>query len=297
MAVKTCLAVLVIFKNSESLENTIKNIPKDCGLVVVHNDQPYQEDYTVTDIGGREVTNIYNGNRGMLAGAYNRVIFDKKITEDFSHIILLDQDSDFSKMSKFIREYFGNLALDHGRTICAPLYIDRSTKRQVRIVRLRRLGFKIVSQNTNPGRYISSSCIINSMAVIPIKLAHNIGGWDERIGLDHIDTDFCLKALTNQSVLIYDTNSFFLHSIGDRKIVNLFGLTIQSTFHSDFRVGLIFKNSGILFRRYFFTKYLLNFIPLLIVRMLYDLLGIVLVEKSPSKFFLSCKMFIKGVFR
>ena len=233
----------------------------------------------------------------MLAGAYNRIIFNVEMTSDYSHLILLDQDSDTSQMEEFIAGYAGNPDLDHDRTICAPLYVDRGTMKSVRVVRFNKIGFKIVDLNKNNSRYLQCSCIINSMAIIPIQLARRIGGWDEKIGLDHIDTDFCLKVLKHKCSLIYDTESSFLHSIGDRKMVNLFGIAIQSTFHSDFRVGLIFNNSGILFKRYLFSRFALNFIPLLIVRMLYDLLGIILVEKSPSKFFLASKMFFRGLFR
>jgi len=53
----------------------------------------------------------------------------------------------------------------------------------------------------------------------------------------------------------------------------------------------------VLFKRYFLSRYVLNFIPLLIVRMFYDLLGIIVVEKNSSKFLLSCKMLWKGIFR
>jgi len=297
MSLIKCLVALVVFNNSDSLEEAVRKIPQNCGLIIVHNDQPYQEDSVNSILAGREITNIYNGNQGMLAGAYNRIIFNIEMTSNYSHLILLDQDSDTSQMEKFIAGYAGNFDLDHDRTICAPLYVDRGTMRGVRVVRFNKIGFRIIDLNKNDSRYVHCSCIINSMAIIPIQLARRIGGWDEKIGLDHIDTDFCLKALKNKCSLIYDTKSSFLHSIGDRKMVSFLGFSIQSTFHSDFRVGLIFMNSATLFKRYLFSRFMLNFIPLLIFRMLYDLLGIILIEKSPSKFFISCKMFVKGLFR
>lgn len=297
MRLKKCLVVLVVFENADSLSDLVAKIPQDYKLIIVHNDLPYRADFDVTTMGNRKVLNIYNGNRGMLAGAYNRVVFDEKITDGYSHLMLLDQDSDTSRMESFIGEYFDNSDLQHHKTVCAPLYVDRGTMRKVRIVRFRRFGFQIVRLDHNSPRYIPASCIINSMAIIPIEVAKSIGGWDEVIGLDHIDTDFCLKALAHENFLIYDTKFSFLHSIGERKMAKIFGIAIQSTFHSDFRVGLIFENSGVLFKRYFLSRYVLNFIPLLIVRMFYDLLGIIVVEKNSSKFLLSCKMFWKGIFR
>jgi hypothetical protein len=73
----------------------------------------------------------------------------------------------------------------------------------------------------------------------------------------------------------------FVHSIGKRRKYRLLGMTLQSGGHSPQRRELIARNS-ILLGRHYLIRYP-SFAVLSLIRISYEILGIMLVENNRSR--------------
>ena len=72
---------------------------------------------------------------------------------------------------------------------------------------------------TNPS-LINVSFIINSFSIWPKKTILKIGNYDEKLAIDHIDTDYCMRA-SKLGIPIFINNAVtFEHTIGNRVAYN-----------------------------------------------------------------------------
>ncbi len=241
------------------------------------------------------ITFIQNYNKGYLAGAYNKVLFDQNILQGFTHILFLDQDSDFSELSNYLNDKLVLTLLDKENIIVAPRYYDVNTLIKGRCVQLTKYWFR-VSDNPewkdNSG--IPVSFVINSFSLWPVKIIRKLGKYDEGLALDHIDTDYCLRARISGYDIRVINHISLGHQIGQRQSSRFLFWNIQSTCHSDFRVNMISFNTARLIKKYYFT--IPGFVPLAITRILYDYFCVLYFERSIRKSFIILTGFIKGFF-
>ena len=120
-----------------------------------------------------------------------------------------------------------------------PRYIESATGIYGKCVKLSTLWFRITSP-TNPS-LINVSFIINSFSIWPKKTILKIGNYDEKLAIDHIDTDYCMRA-SKLGIPIFINNAVtFEHTIGNRVAYNFLGFKLQSSGHNVRRKSLIIK--------------------------------------------------------
>jgi len=224
------------------------------------------------------ITVIANRNNGGLAGAYNAAI--DRINIDYSdagYVMFLDEDSDVDAIKPFLdsqvtREY---LERDDVAAV-APLYIDRATGLPGAHIQLARLTYKILPRDLPEPTEVSF--LINSMSLWKLLALRRIGRYNIALAVDHIDTDYCLRAKMQGYKLILNPTVKFWHSIGMRRQYRFFGWILQSGGHNSARREMIGRNTVILARHYGLA--FPSFAILCGARLVYECIGILLVESN-----------------
>ena len=283
-------AILVSFNKLPSKEDIEKIFNGGINnICVVNNNINFSEESFLSSH-----NNIYflqNKNIGGLAGAYNKALdFVYENIKSSTHIVFLDDDSDFIALKKFIDSQHTQKFLNNNeRMVMSPRYIETATQMLGRCVELRRFYYKVFLPTKK--NLVKVSFVINSFSIWPIKVISEIGEFDTRLGIDYIDTDFCMRAKA-LNIPIYINNEIkFNHTIGKRIFYKFLWLDLQSSGHHYFRKEIIIRNTRILIFRYGFKE--IGFLFLCIVRICYEYLSVLVAEKNKIKkiFFMT-----KGLF-
>jgi rhamnosyltransferase len=241
------------------------------------------------------LTIVVNANQGGLAGAYNAALARVSTDHaDATHVLFLDDDSGTGAVrslveSDAVREW----AARDDVAAAAPTYVDRATGMRLAPIQLSRFRYRVLSRHLQAPTEVSF--LINSMSLWRLDALRRIGSYDERLAVDHIDTDYCLRAKILGYRLMLIPALSFEHSIGSRRKYQLIGRTLQAGGHSPARREMIARNTFVLIRRYG-PRYP-AFAVLCLTRLLYECLGIVIAEdRRASKLWSLAKGAASGAF-
>ena len=285
-------AVLVIYAEDIDAQTTIQNISKVINNIVIidntKNGHPSLE--KVQPQPGLLVKR--NANHGGLAGAYNLAIstINSSIPEA-THVLFLDEDTSTIELASFLKQPDTQQTLnDPSIAAIAPQYIEKTTKLPGNALILSKYKIKHLGRNLNNVSEVSF--LINSMSLWSINALCDIGPYNEQLLVDHIDTDYCVRAVMKKYRLILNPSVKFEHSIGERSSYRFLNNKLQTTNHTAERRYLIGKNTILLAKHYFFRWPAFGFLCL--IRLAYESLGIVLAEKNKWR---KIKALSKGAFK
>jgi rhamnosyltransferase len=219
---------------------------------------------------------IANANRGGLAGAYNAAVtFLRAHRADVTHLVFVDDDSDPSVLDALLRDAPLRRLLEASSTAAvAPAHRDRATGMRARHMRLARWTVHFLDREVRGVQPVAF--IINSMSVWRLQAVVAIGPFDEAMAVDHIDTDYCLRAQRHGLSVYLAADHEFSHAIGARRAYRMFGRTMQSGGHGPARRRSIGRNTARLGLRY--AAYSPAFAALCMARLCHESVGIALAE-------------------
>jgi rhamnosyltransferase len=115
-------------------------------------------------------------------------------------------------------------------------------------VRIRWNGFKRCT-STDPQSIVPADFLIASGTLVPISVFDQVGGMDEGLFIDHVDTEWCLRAASQGFELFGVCAAKMHHTLGTkRQKVWWFGTRMVSH-HSPLRYFYMFRNSMLIYRR------------------------------------------------
>lgn len=227
-------------------------------------------------------------NRG-LGEAYNAGIsIARSLKATF--VLLMDHDSiPEADMLYKLRNAYISLQ-DEGKPVCVvgPRYRDHVTTQLSQFVRVTRFRFSRSSCNGTTD-FVRTDFLISSGSLISIKILDQIGGMDEGLFIDHVDTEWCFRAQSKGFEVYGVCNTVMLHSLGDRQIRIWWGRWRTIPFHQPFRYYYMFRNSALLWQRPYMP---LAWKRIDKLRLLYSLIFFTLF--SPSRI-ANLRMMIKGL--
>ena len=221
---------------------------------------------------------IHHRNRGGLAGAYNAALqWLGQHAAQTTHVVFIDEDSDASVLRAFLADAGVSRKLtDPSTAAVAPAHRDRATGLRARHMVLRRWSWRYLPREVCGLHQVAF--VINSMSVWRIDALRRIGAYNEWLGVDHVDTEYCLRA-RRQGLTVYLHGDFeFAQSIGERQAYRLLGRELQSGGHGPARRQGIGRNTAYLGRAYAAREP--AFSALCVARLVYECAGIVLVEDN-----------------
>lgn len=213
---------------------------------------------------------IHNANNGGIAGALNRGC-DYLFDEGCDFVFTFDQDSIlpknfFSSMRGFIKE--------KNADIVCPDFIDTNSNTKAKFVKLNKFNFDIATDG-------KTDFAISSGMGFSRELWNKIGHFDERYIIDHVDTEFCIKAKEANYQIWVNYDVTLEHQIGIRSVEKFLGVTFKPNNHSFMRKYYIVRNGTHLSFKYF-LKYP-SYFYMNILRLVHEFICVVLYEKGKLK--------------
>ena len=93
-------------------------------------------------------------------------------------------------------------------------------------------------------------CVITSGSLLSLKAWHDLGGFDETLFLDLVDTDFCLRARRAGWTIAVAARAGLDHQRGAKRPVRFLGRTYYPSFMPPARLHNLSRNRLRLFRRH-----------------------------------------------
>ncbi len=219
---------------------------------------------------------LHAGNRGGLAGAYNRAVERLRLRHpQTQQLVFLDEDSDPSSLAALLRDAAtGRILAQAGTGAVAPAYRDRATGMRGRYIRLGRYRLRFNPREFDGVRQVAF--VINSMSVWRWQSLQQIGPFNEALAVDHVDTEYCLRARQLGLALYVNGEFEFAHSIGERKKYRVLGRELQAGGHAPERRFMIARNTVWLARNWCWREP--AFAALCLARLAYEAVGILMAE-------------------
>ena len=163
-------------------------------------------------------------------------------------VLLLDHDSvPAPDMVARLRGALEGGAASGDRIAAAgPVFVDDSAGTESWFVRFGALGFRRERCASDTAR-VEADFLISSGTLIAAQALRDIGGMDDALFIDHVDTDWCLRARAGGWRLVGVCAARMSHRLGDRA-VRVAG-SRPFYVHGPLRQYYTFRNSALLYRR------------------------------------------------
>jgi rhamnosyltransferase len=92
--------------------------------------------------------------------------------------------------------------------------------------------------------------VITSGNLLNLNIWKKLGGFDEKLFIDEVDHDYCLRAALDKFQIIQFKNVPFIHELGKEKEITFLFKKIKLTSHSPARTYYILRNNLYMFQKY-----------------------------------------------
>jgi rhamnosyltransferase len=219
-------ALVILYHPNEAHLAALGALRHRCDALLVVDNTP-QPDARAREVCARVgIALLHRGNRGGIAGAYNAGLAEL-FRERIDAVALFDQDSSipdayFPTMRKVCAELGSRAFLagprlfdDNVRSFVLGVWTDGFT--------LRRLRIKPDAMFQQCGYLIASGCLVSRVAF------ETLGPFNESLFIDHVDTDYCYRALSHKVpvyvvpalVLVHRIGAGQWHTLGPLKIASM----------------------------------------------------------------------------
>ncbi|MGF6769023.1 rhamnosyltransferase [Paraburkholderia sp. GAS199] len=187
------------------------------------------------------------GNLG-IAAAQNRGIEAAK-RWGAEYVLLLDHDSipDESMVDRLVAA--SRKLVREGVRLAAvgPVTVDRRTGSRNKFMRA--TGLSIMRPSCEAGcEYVETDFLIASGTLVRMEVFDAIGTMNEGYFIDHVDTEWCLRARARDWRIFGICDAELQHSLGDSIVRVWFGHWREVFVHSPFRDYYAFRNTVVMLR-------------------------------------------------
>jgi rhamnosyltransferase len=158
-----------------------------------------------------------SGENVGIATALN-AIFNFATRSSIEYIVTFDQDSTVSKT--IVRDMLGFMkrlsSTDDHIAAIGPLFADeREKKVTLPVFQAGRAWVKKVNSFTDSSVPIETSIVITSGMLVKLSSWQHIGGFRDDLFIDHVDTEWCLRAISMGYKLLICPQILMPHEISD----------------------------------------------------------------------------------
>lgn len=183
-----------------------------------------------------------------LASAQNRGIAWAR-DRGYEYVILFDQDSEpGADMVGRLKSAHIEASVTRKVSAAGPRYIDRDRGFASYFVRFGRFSFRKVRCDAEL-RPVETDFLISSGSLISLQAIEHIGGMDDALFIDHIDTEWFLRARAKGYVSIGVCAAEMRHSLGAHTIRIPLMPSRNVAVHAPLRDYYMFRNSILLMKR------------------------------------------------
>lgn len=170
----------------------------------------------------------------------------------FEWALFFDQDSEpLEDMSERMLEAMQRHPQSGRVAVVGAAFEEKSTGKRHRFLR-RHPGFPFVFQKVEASEndLPEVSFVISSGSLVRVAAAEIVGGFDQSLFIDYVDTDFCLRCRQEGWLVMVSAAARFRHELGQRESRQLCSIEIQPTHHSALRHYFIARNRITMWRRH-----------------------------------------------
>lgn len=165
-------------------------------------------------------------------------------------VLLMDQDSQPAPdmVALLLSGYKRLSAMGNKVSAIGPKFVDVDSGRISQHVRFGWLSVARIHCDTALVK-TPVDFLIASGSLIPIQVLDNVGLMDESLFIDHVDTEWILRAKGMGYAAFGHCSALMYHSLGEHRIRFWFGRWRDIPIHKPFRYYYIFRNSIVLYKR------------------------------------------------
>jgi len=265
--IKICCVIVTFNPDISVLKRLTEILEKQVDyLVVVDNsiDTEWTKDVNLNDY-------ISLGENKGLAYAHN-VGIDIAKKKSATHVLFMDQDSVPSEqMTRIMLDTYMKLE-SSGKKVGAigARYVGTHAGNQSYFVRFGWFKFKKVFCEKDESTYVAADFLISSGTLIPLFAITDVGKMEEGLFIDHVDTEWFLRAKTKGYEFYGSCAAVMEHGLGEDTYKIWLGRWRYLPKHKPFRYYYIFRNSILLYKRPYATKkWIVNDISRLVFMVLF----------------------------
>lgn len=219
-----------------------------------------------------------NWNRGGIAGALNLGVQVAK-NEGATYILFFDQDSEITVENiEILTKTYQRLEMTSQKFILGSAYYDKNVGKMGGNCKLTRYWFKNITEFDGEG-FSDVSMLITAGTFMSVGVFDYIGEFEEDLFIDHVDTEYCLRALSKNINIILTNKATFEHAVGFKEVHKILGfITLKPNNQSPIRRYYIFRNNVVLMIRYGLN--FPGFFTLSFARLIHEVITICLYEKK-----------------
>ncbi|GMG90989.1 rhamnosyltransferase [Cupriavidus sp. TKC] len=216
--------------------------PQVAQIVVVDNGSSVVPDISGGSFGAPVTLIECGGNLG-IAAAHNKGLMRLK-ANGVSYGLLMDHDSlPLDGMVENLLSADKALRLEGVKLAAVgPVTIDRRTHARSKFVKIRG-GIVGRVECAEGKRWVEADFLISSGTLIRLDVLADIGLMNEAYFIDHVDTEWCLRALNKGYRIFGICDALLDHSLGDHVVRVWFGRMREVPVHSPLRNYYIFRNT------------------------------------------------------
>lgn len=271
-------AILVLYSRDVNPDAALSAVRAVVGQVVLVDNAPDGHPASTRWQGERGVAVVGNANRGGLAGAYNAARqWLRQHAPSVQLVTFIDDDSDVTVLGRFLADPGVRDLLERADTAAvAPAHRDRATGMRAKHLQLSRWRWRQLPREQRGVTHVSF--VINSMSVWRTDALERIGAHNEWLGVDHVDTEYCMRAAELGLRVYLHADHEFAQSIGRRRAYRMFRHTLQSGGHGPARRHSIGRTTAWLALRSAWRQP--AFAALCLARIAYEALGVLVTENE-----------------
>lgn len=222
---KIAATVILYYPDENVIENILSYINSIEKLYLVDNTETPSK--LITDNLQRFTGAVYihDGENKGIAARLNHVS-DLALKDRFDWLLTMDQDSSFGE--KTFINYLN----------CLTSFENKGNVSMFGINHVKESDDLDICNAVNVNHLITSGSVLN------LRLVNEIGGFDEKLFIDEVDFEYCLRSIAKGFSIIQFTNIFLIHSIGQTSQHRSFKTTklTSRVLHSPVRMYYMTRN-------------------------------------------------------
>lgn len=260
------LAVVVSYNPSaELLENVRVLLEQVSHVVIVDNASSEESRQIFSSIPIGSISFIFNSeNLGIATGINQGVRWG--LENNYEYFLLMDQDSrPAADMVRKLRDVLNGFLSQGKAVLLGPHHEDYD----------RKIEHSYTNEIEEVPLLITSGCLLSK------RVIDKIGLYDERLFIDHVDHDYCLRLIKAGGTSFKVHSTTLLHRFGEAKIKTIFGKSFFVQDYSPFRRYFMMRNRLVLYKRYGMFKEAWFWLDLKVA--LKDLIKVIFFESNKLK--------------
>jgi rhamnosyltransferase len=232
----TVCAVIVTYNGSNVISNTVEALKNQVThMVIVDNGSNEATVNVLKNLQCDKISVMYNQDNTGVAHALNQGV-KYAISHEYQWVLTMDQDS------------IAESDMVSGLLDCAHKYQNMG-----KVVSLSP-AIEFAAGNPSPRKDKDEQrhTVITSGNLIDIKVFEVVGYFEERLFIDSVDFDFCLRLLSSGYRIVRCHAARLHHSLGEPVSHSLSGMHITSWNHSAIRKYYMTRNNVYILKKYLY---------------------------------------------